>query len=419
VQPAVSVVTRQERTTVDYRLTGYLAAMVLAVVSPRTEALAFTKVAAGEKHTCAITDRATLMCWGNNNMDQLGLGPASPQMRELPTTVPGLTSVTDVAVGTVHTCAIATGEVWCWGLNNYGQLGTDAGPGTIRSTPERVPGAWGDGSVATAVATSSSHTCAVVDGGLWCWGRNHWGQAGQFPAVVIQATPWSAWPENPAVASVSVGDEHSCALSIGKVWCWGRTIRMGTNAPADAADPYPALVTNLWHSYSANVVSAGAKHACTVANEDVFCWGSNDSGQLGSGFDANAFPNALQAVPVAGPLWDEDVATVSAGKSNSCAITASGATWCWGDDGYGQLGNGDTLQGSNVPVPLHPWIVFEQISVGGSHVCAIEPAPGRVTKCWGRNDRGQLGTGTVGGISSVPVAVDVDTLFVDRFDPAQ
>jgi len=127
---------------------------------------------AGEKHSCAVRDDATLWCWGYNASGQLGLGDESD--RTSPAQVGTETTWTTVAAGEDHACALRTdGTLWCWGNNGYGQLGL--GDNTERSTPVQV----GSATTWRSVNAGYRHTCATrTDSTLWCWGNNAYGQLG-------------------------------------------------------------------------------------------------------------------------------------------------------------------------------------------------------------------------------------------------
>ena len=158
---------------------------------------------------------------------------------------------------------------------------------------------------------------------------------------------------------------------------------------------------------SFEAVFAGGAHTCalTAIPGAAYCWGRGESGQLGVPppsttcvTDAGPYSCSMVPVPVGGGLTFE---TLAGGGAHTCALTIDGAAYCWGNNAYGQLGDGSTTN-RNVPVQVAGGLTFASIDAGASHTCALTSAGN--TYCWGRNNRGQLGNGTTNG-STVPVAV--------------
>src|SRR5207248_11196538 len=120
-----------------------------------------TAVAAGDKHTCAITSGGVI-CWGANDLGQLGPAPGSP--------VPGTQGATQVVAGLDHTCALVSSTILCWGANQYGQLGNQ----TSTTSPNPDPVTAFNVTTAFDLAAGANHTCAIEQSSkqLKCWGRN-------------------------------------------------------------------------------------------------------------------------------------------------------------------------------------------------------------------------------------------------------
>jgi hypothetical protein len=236
------------------------------------------RLAAGYGHTCAVTTKGALLCWGLNLYGQLGDGTEVD--RGVPTGVSGLDAgVANVAPGDVFTCALLTdGTVRCWGSNSAGELGN---AGTADSfVPVAV---CADASCAslfgnvTQVAAADFHACALTTAGdVYCWGANDDGQLGVETAEVCGAivsqtcstVPIAVTLPEPAV-SVAAGGVRTCAvLESGAVYCWGRGF-VGTPAEVDGMENVTAL-------------AVGARHICaTTSARETMCFGANASGQLG------------------------------------------------------------------------------------------------------------------------------------------
>ena len=242
------------------------------------------------------------------------------------------------------------------------------------------------------VSAGGSHSCALIDGSAFCWGRGVEGQLGSGAFGIIALTP---------VASVSglvfegldAGSNHTCGVTaVGDAYCWGDSGlgKLGDGSTTDSS--FPVLVSGGLAFIS---VSAGAFHTCGVtAGLAAYCWGRNFNGKLGDGStSASSVP-----VRVSGGLT---FASVSAGLQHTCGVTTVGDAYCWGSNTSGRLGDGST-SASSVPVPVSGGLTFASVSAGEGHTCGVTTA-GDVY-CWGSNNRGQLGDGSTSE-SLVPVPV--------------
>lgn len=354
-----------------------------------------TAIAAGSDHSCAVQS-GVVKCWGSNTYGQLS-DVVAQGGSNTPVSVSLASAATDVIAGTYLSCAQLANSVSCWGWNGRGQLGdgTTGMPRTpVEATPLANPGA------VTGVSAGGIHTCAIVSSAAKCWGYNDFGQLGNgtttsatFPQAVTGLTN---------ATDISAGDRHSCAvLSGGAVDCWGINNygELGsTGGPAST----PRAVTSV--TSGATLVSAGGNHTCAVVSAGAKCWGRNQSGQLGDGTTTSS----LSAVDVSG--LSSGVTRLSSGISSTCAVVNSGAK-CWGANNNGQLGNGSNT-GSTVPVDVQGLGAVsgvQAVDVGDvldssgtySFACAVVSGAAR---CWGNNSYGQLGNGTYTS-SNTPVQV--------------
>lgn len=350
-----------------------------------------TSVTAGYQHSCAVLSDGTARCWGANTIGQLGDGSVITLFGESLTPVPvvTLTDATRLSAADGHTCATsASGTVTCWGDNHDGELGHGSGPAT--STPVAVTGLTS----ATAVSTGAQNSCARrASGSVECWGNNSFGQLGNGSSVIQSTVPVVVTGITDAT-TVEVGDFYACAvLAGGTVKCWGNN---GEGELGNGGTPItsstPVSVTGITDAVA---VSAGYRHACALRSTGaVSCWGDNPYGQLGNGTIASS----STPVPVSGLT---DAVAISTGVVHSCALRVGGTVMCWGNNGSGQLGNG-TFVSSSTPTPVQAITGVTDMAAGGNHSCAVL-ANGAVT-CWGWNTAGQLGNGTK-ATSSTPVAV--------------
>lgn len=340
-------------------------------------------IATRNAHSCARRADGTAACWGFNLNGQLGDGSA--EVRTAPVAVSGsYGNPALIAAGTNHTCAAVAAGLHCWGYNANGNLGR----GT-QSTNESLPGPVINISQRpTSLAAGANHSCAVVGGGLQCWGSNDKGQLG-IVGPGVRPTPNPVTGMAAGVSQVAAGERHTCAIRSGGVWCWGYNGNgeLGDGSTDDSETP--VAVSGL--SSGVSWISAGANHTCAVRSGAALCWGLNTDGQLGLG-TADGFLRTPQ--PVTG--LSSGVTRISAGISHSCAVQSGGAL-CWGYDGYGALGNGIVNDHQYVPAAVSGLAAgVSEIVAGDDISCAIY---GASVRCWGADYSGDLGNG--GGVRSL------------------
>jgi alpha-tubulin suppressor-like RCC1 family protein len=278
-----------------------------------------------------------------------------------------------------------SGRLRCWGANDQGQLGD--GTRTDRPTPVDVSLP----SPATTVAAGYVHTCAVAAGEVFCWGNNSTGDVGDG-TTTLRASPVKVAGLGGVTAIAADGGEnrgagagtyygHSCAIASGvAVWCWGGNESGQLGDGTNTQQPSPVKVAGL--SSPATALAVGDRHTCAVAAGAVLCWGANGSGQLGDGTTTNQL-RPVQALP-------SGATAVAAGAEHTCAV-AGGALACWGDNSSGQSNGGANTPGILTkpnPVALGA-ITPRSAAAGGGHSCAAGTA-GELA-CFGANDHGQLG----------------------------
>jgi alpha-tubulin suppressor-like RCC1 family protein len=305
-----------------------------------------------------------------------------------PVQIEGLASVSALAVGPRHACAITSGSVRCWGDNEVGQLGQ---PTPASSATPRDPVAGVSG--ATALALGDRHSCVRTGSGVVCWGANDLGQLGdgtQLPrGGVIHVAGTSD------ASAIAAGLAHTCAVLGSGVSCWGAGAsgQIG-NGSMNAAEPNPAAVKFSGGSPVARAVAAGRSHSCALLSSSLACWGQAGFGQLGDGSTSDQ--DQARQVTLSNPT------AIAAGRTHSCAVGGGAQdVWCWGASDSGQLGAGDYVAHSQ---PFEILLAqVDSLSSGADHVCALQSSG--VIVCWGRNDKGQTGTGSASASVLTPTAV--------------
>ena len=365
-----------------------------------------TDISLGYDHTCALHESGEISCWGRNNYGQLGTGEENVGNHSaVPQRVLGITDAIAVEAGALTTsCALhETGEVSCWGQSDRGELGTNVDPSNDHSAvPVKIAGITD----AIAVTAGLYHVCALHESGeVSCWGAGFFGQLGTDEIVDdgYSAAPVKASGISDAVA-LSAGFNHNCALhQTGEVTCWGSNINgqlgngeplRSTSSPTPVTVASPTSVSDI--SYD---IAAGVSHSCTLKEGKVLCWGSNLHGQLGNG-ESSATAHSSTPVEAQGIT---DAVAVGAGWEHTCAVHATGEVSCWGDDTSGELGNGATANSEPLPVKVVGLDDAVDVTAGHWHTCALRSS-GEVS-CWGRNSDGQLGNDDMGVDSYVPVPV--------------
>jgi alpha-tubulin suppressor-like RCC1 family protein len=307
-------------------------------------------IAAGDNHTCALTNTEEVRCWGRNAAGQLGNGTTTNSS----TPVSVLFFAKALEAGGDATCAVNkpilqnTVNTFCWGSNTYGQLGD--GTTTGRTIPSLIPGISGT----TDVTVGFRHSCALKsDGTVSCWGFNSYGQLGNG-TTVNRPNP-TAVTGLTDVASIVAGDDHTCALkNNGTARCWGRGVE-GQLGYGDVTNiPAPVYVLNSDGATALNGLSAltaGYAHTCGLKNDGTTkCWGNNAYGQLGDG----TYTTRLLATTVTGL---SGVMAINLGVDHTCALKNDGSAQCWGSNSYGQLGN-TSVSNRNTPTSVTGGAIF-------------------------------------------------------------
>lgn len=338
-------------------------------------------IAAGDTHTCAVTQTGGLECWGENLNGKIGQ-PTSTSASLIPSPVTNAsTGFIAVATAAQHNCALTNqGEVFCWGQGASGKLGN----GTQTSSFEPVA-VTGLNTAATQVVVGEAHSCALLDSGeVWCWGSNTNGQLGNNTVVGTSSTPVIVNGLGSNIVQIVAGNRHMCALTAAdSVYCWGSNSRGQLGVP----DTTGTLIPREIESFFATSLSAGNFHTCAIdRNGGAYCWGDNAFGQLGDGTKTD------RGVPVAVDSLDTGVSSVWAGGGHTCAIMSLGGAKCWGNNASGQLGAGDTLERLTPADVVGLDLNAGSISAGESHTCAIEST--NELQCWGDNQFGMVGDGT-------------------------
>jgi alpha-tubulin suppressor-like RCC1 family protein len=279
---------------------------------------------------------------------------------------------------------------WCSRVRFAACLAGSVALSLLASAPARAD------AVFPHLSAGGYHTCdAKQNGTLWCWGFNEGGQIGDG-TTVDKYYPWQVTAMGSSVVEVAAGFDFTCARkNDGTLWCWGYNYDGEIGDGTNTTRTLPVQVTALGNNVAG--ISTGDQHTCARRTDGtIWCWGNNAYGQLGNGTTTSS------STPVqisASGFFIE----ISAGGYQTCARTGDGTLWCWGENNVGQVGDGTTtnrltpVQVTGLPYPA------AEISAGEDHTCA------RLTDgslwCWGWNYHAQLGDGSHTD-SWVPINVD-------------
>ncbi len=334
-------------------------------------------IAAGFDVTCALLDTHALKCWGWNSSGQLGLGDTLSRGDQpgtmgdaLPTVDLGPGAQVDaVQIGNYHACALLhDGSIRCWGDANASGLPTSHGasPETMGDGLPATP--LGANRTAKQMAASYNITCAILDDdSTKCWGSNGQGELGledtkshgSAPGTMGDALPAIDFGVGRRAAQMAPSSYSSCArLDDGSVRCWGNGADLGLGGtknhgdkPGTMGDDLPAV--ELGTGRSALSVTTGARWACALLDDhQVKCWGYNPAGQLGQGDLESRGDEPLEmgdALPSIDLGTGRSALAIETGNFAACAILDTREVKCWGANGHGELGLGDTVSRGGEP----------------------------------------------------------------------
>lgn len=356
------------------------------------------QVSAGRDFAVELKSDGTLWAWGNNQYGQLGDGTAIEKYS--PVQIGTDNDWAMVAAGEQHAVAIKTdGSLWAWGYNFSGQLGDgttiDKHSPTQISIPNTNNNDW------SQISASGRFTMALknVQQGsgreLWAWGENSSGQLGDgtknnslSPVRIGSDSDWSA---------VAPGHFHTLALkSGGTLWAWGLNFRgqLGNDNLTDSVIPVQIGNDNHW-----SAAAAGYFHSVALKSDGtLWTWGGNSRGELGDGTGTNKTAPTQEIT--AATDWEK----IAAGYYTTMALKrGSGALWAWGDNDYGQLGDGTNVS-KTFPTDMR---ISGLQSVKSDIYFSIALKTDGSVWTWGKNTYGVLGIG-IGGITNFPIRIGSD-----------
>ncbi len=342
-----------------------------------TGCMRLVSLSAGANHVCGLDSLGTHWCWGRGTEGQLGNTQFLSAKAAVQVVVPNGLTFSQIQTGGNHSCALdQNGDAWCWGEGFHGQLG-NADVDHKWSAPQPVVMPTGRSFV--AISLGYFVTCALDDqGDAWCWGAGNSGEIGNDSTDDVDVPTAVSMPANVQFVKIDVGSEEVYALDTqGGGWSWGNPYPCGSGPQTH---PF-ALAMPAGRTYQD--IRVGGSHACALDDLGAaWCWGSDQWGQLGDGSGGGSCLYTAVTMPTAS--FDRIVS----GSQFSCGLAPDGTVYCWGRNESGQLGTGNVTTTSS-PSAVITSASFSELAVGQSFACALT-AQG-VAWCWGEGQYGALG----------------------------
>ena len=320
-----------------------------------------TAVSRGNNHTCVIADGQPV-CWGDNSNGQLGDSTTASSLVPVAfttnTALAGKT-VTAISTGGGHTCAIANGQVYCWGRNTFGQLGNGTTTNSFLPVAVDTSGVLA-GKTVTAMSSGNNHVCVVASGQAYCWGETYNGAIGDGTAIgsfttrtsPVAVTVASGVLAGKTVTAVSSDSNNTCVVASGQAFCWGKNSsgQIGDGTKVDRTSPVAVISSGVLAGKTVTDINTGSNHVCVIASSQAYCWGYNQNGQIGD----NTYTERLSPVAVisSGVLSGKTITAISSGGQSNCVL-ASAQVYCWGYNQFGNVGDG-TVFNRPTPVSISP-----------------------------------------------------------------
>ena len=373
-----------------------------------------TQIVTGTNFSCALSAAGAAYCWGLGTSGQLGNNSTASSGTPVAVYTGGVLSgvtLTQLSANGATACGLSSaGAAFCWGAGGGGQLGNGSTT-TAQSTAVAVTTSGAlSGVILTQLITGGTSTCALsTAGAAFCWGAGGSGQLGNGSTTTAQSTAVAVTTSGALsglnLTGVAVGASFACALSgAGTAFCWGAggSGQLGNGSTTTAQSTAVAVTTSgALSGITLTQLDAASNSSCALSAAGLaYCWGGGADGQLGNGSTTTAQSTAV-AVTASGVLSGLTLTQITGGTTFVCALGNTGAGFCWGENGNGQLGDPDTA--SNFSVPVAVMSQPTMITSGYSHSCLLRNGK---AYCWGDDTYGELGNNTTTTTpQSTPVAV--------------
>lgn len=358
--------------------------------SPNQVFVGKSKQVSNSSSPCVVKSDNRVACWGNDLYGQVAKDNSSNFFTK-PTSLDNIGgTIKEISNGLNFSCAIYSDDkIKCWGSGTGGRLGNDDANNNPSNNPVGVVGL--PTGVPRQIVSGNSHSCALYESSIYCWGFNGSGQLGNGSfSNSNKAVQVLNININNKPIQITAGKSFTCALFENKTaQCWGLNADGALGDGSFDNSSIPKIVGTPLQGIKQ--LSSGSFHTCALLdNNTVNCWGWNGENQLGIGSNFPSRNSSPRAVPTANL---SGVSQISAGERHTCAVLQDGRARCWGGNAFGQLGN-NTKNAASLPVAVNSSAGVELndakiISANLSSTCLITKS--NVLKCWGSNSVGQLG----------------------------
>lgn len=395
------------------------------IASGGTIPFTWKDIAQGATAACGIGSNGSVYCWGSNSTGAFGNGNTTSSNIPTAMTMSGTLAgkvPKSIIMGSSTACVLTTDNgTYCSGNNSsYGEFGLGTSVSSNVPVAAMSAGAL-SGKTIKDISFGTNHTCAIASDNLvYCWGFNGSGQLGNNSTTTTltpTAVSTTGVLSGKTIKKVSAGNSFTCVVAsddMGYCWGSGTNNRLGRSSTSNSLVPIALTSTGMLSGKTLKDIAAGDLYGCALASDSqVYCWGSNASGQLG--VNSSAIMGALTPgnVYTGGDLSGKTVKSLMAGQSHVCVIASDDKGYCWGGNTSQQVGSyasptyAPTVLYSHTTSPLAT-ITLKKIGTSkGSFSCAL--ASDANTYCWGSNTNGQLGYGTTGSMSATARLVTVPT----------
>jgi alpha-tubulin suppressor-like RCC1 family protein len=306
-----------------------------------------------------------------------------------------------ISAGYGHTCTVSTdNKVYCWGYGYPGYVSDYSASGQSKMdnpTPISLPAELADKKIDTIVAGGSGTCLTTSDHRLYCWSGSS-----PYESVNDSKSPMNS----EGVAKVSVGFEHSCAVTLkGNAYCWGQNSQgqFGNGDKNGEVIPTMPDMSGVLNGKTFKSISAGQWHTCAIASDDqAYCWGNNVDGELGNNTESTSSVYNPVAVYTGGVLKGKTLKSISTGFNNSCALASDNQVYCWGS----RKGFPDYLPHSQayaIDTSALGGKTVKLLSAGEGYVCIV--ASDDHVYCWGYLEETVVSEGGYSPIKSAPAAI--------------
>jgi prepilin-type N-terminal cleavage/methylation domain-containing protein len=306
-----------------------------------------------------------------------------------------------IGLGGLTTCRLLTTTLYCWGQGTLGQIGNGVASNVLSPTLAATSNALLSGKTVTLLGTNAQNTCVIASAAPYCWGSGYLGDGSYYASMTAPvAVTVSGVLAGKTITDLTVSLSRACVIASGAPYCWGGlgpALGNGAGSTTSYTSPIAVDATGVLAGKTATKIVSSNDAVCVLASGAPYCWGENDYGQLGNGGTTDS--NVPVAVTVSGVLNGKTITDIAMGgnvNADTVCVIADSAPFCWGFGGNGQIGNGTTTSTNSLPVATTTSGVLSgktvtDVDIANEATCVIAS---EAAYCWGSNTYNQIGDNT-------------------------